>query len=85
MPVLRQGDVVEGGEGLGWEVVRRIGEGQFSEVYQVQDMRTQEQVGGGRLGSRWAALLALSSMFPTPTCRLFPPAAACPPAARAQD
>lgn len=64
MPVLRQGDLVgsERGEGR-WVVERKIGEGQFSEVYQVVDVNTQQQVsigsgtGGGRAGgpSRWAA------------------------------
>lgn len=42
-PVLRCGDVVEGKEGR-WEVERKIGEGQFSEVFQVFDRATQEHV-----------------------------------------
>jgi len=43
MPVLQRGEVVEGSEGR-WQVERKIGEGQFSEVYHVQDCATQEQV-----------------------------------------
>ncbi len=42
-PVLRCGDVVEGKEGR-WEVERKIGEGQFSEVYHVVDRARQEHV-----------------------------------------
>lgn len=50
MPVLRTGDVVGQGDAPRWQVGRKIGEGQFSEVYQVQDMQTREQVGC----RRWA-------------------------------
>ncbi|KAL4449542.1 hypothetical protein ABPG77_007186 [Micractinium sp. CCAP 211/92] len=44
MPVLRPGEVVqsERGEGL-WQVERKIGEGQFSEVYSVVEQNTQQQ------------------------------------------
>lgn len=42
MPVLRAGEVI-GPEGR-WQVERKVGEGQFSEVYQVVDMQSREQV-----------------------------------------
>lgn len=57
--MLRPGEVVqsERGEGL-WQVERKIGEGQFSEVYSVVEQNTQQQVRasgrrrhGGRLCS----------------------------------
>lgn len=47
-PLLRPGDVVEGQEGR-WEVERKIGEGQFSEVYHVVDRATQAHVSGRQL------------------------------------
>lgn len=72
MPVLRQGDVVEGGEGLGWEVVKRIGEGQFSEVYQVQDMRTQEQVRQDGVRRAAAALSGGEAQCPAAAARSAP-------------
>lgn len=42
MPVLRAGEVI-GPEGR-WQVERKVGEGQFSEVYQVMDMQSRELV-----------------------------------------
>lgn len=50
-PILRPGDVVEGQEGH-WEVERKIGEGQFSEVYHVVDRATQAHVSGRQLRRR---------------------------------
>lgn len=47
-PALRTGDLVGSGRAPGWQVERKIGEGQFAEVYQVTDMQTREQV---RLGA----------------------------------
>lgn len=44
-PVLKAGEVVQAERGEGrWQVERKIGEGQFSEVYAVLDLRTQQQV-----------------------------------------
>ncbi|KAL4421516.1 hypothetical protein ABPG75_010807 [Micractinium tetrahymenae] len=44
MPVLRPGEVVQSERGEGrWQVERKIGEGQFSEVYSVVELNTQEQ------------------------------------------
>ncbi len=54
MPLLAQGIVVQ----ERWEVVQKIGEGQFSEVYQVLELGTQEQVKGpGRRRSLRSPLL----------------------------
>lgn len=46
-PILRQGEVVRG-ETERWKVLQKIGEGQFSEVYQVLELSTQQQVSGRR-------------------------------------
>ncbi|PSC67566.1 hypothetical protein C2E20_8775 [Micractinium conductrix] len=43
-PVLKAGEVVQAERGEGrWQVERKIGEGQFSGVYAVLDLRTQQQ------------------------------------------
>ncbi|EFN60093.1 hypothetical protein CHLNCDRAFT_133409 [Chlorella variabilis] len=41
-PLLKPGEVIEGEQGR-WQVEKKIGEGQFSEVYQVLELGTQEQ------------------------------------------
>ncbi|KAL4855181.1 putative serine/threonine-protein kinase [Chlorella vulgaris] len=43
MPVLMQGEKLEGQEGGRWEVVKKIGEGQFSEVYLVLELGSQDE------------------------------------------
>lgn len=44
-PLLRAGELIEAERGGGrWEVDRKIGEGQFSEVFAALDLSTQQQV-----------------------------------------
>lgn len=69
MPVLRPGEVVQSERGEGrWQVERKIGEGQFSEVYSVVEQDTQVQVSGGGRRRRSGSVVGLPCLFLPPAC-----------------
>ncbi len=67
MPLFHRGQRVgSGADADRWQVVRKIGEGQFAEVYEVRDMRMD---GDARVGP-WGCMTCIISMHPAPLCML---------------